>query len=522
MTKSLYVLFESAVGISLFDTTQEGSVVQDDRDILDFDRFSKIMNLTAFTPFKLPEDALAYIIEISQGILSKETVEFLTLNLPKVKEGKPAKFQLAIADPKLGAAIQDTMNLTCICDDHTQELYRGIRLHYAKFMKITPLDVEKAELALAHAYSRSAVKYDVNRTDNMVKQAVFLFDQLDKDINKLAMRSREWFGGHFPELSKIVEDNILFAHLVIAIKSRSTLTDESVEMLSEITKDAAMAKEIINASKISMGYDLSDIDCKNVEQFARRVVALADYRESLRTYLTNKMESVAPNLTAVIGVLVAARLVSHAGSLTNLSKFPASTIQILGAEKALFRALKTRKNTPKYGLIFHSSFVGKAGAKNKGRISRFLANKCALACRIDSFAEEPTPAFGEMMHDQVEERLKFYDSGVKPRKNLDVMREAAKKSVEQLTKKHEAAALVAPVVAADVAAEVPVAVVADVTAPAPTAPEDKKHKHKHHKHAADETAEQLTETVAAEAVVAPVEEKKSKKNKKARMEVEAQ
>jgi nucleolar protein 56 len=76
--------------------------------------------------------------------------------------------------------------------------------------------------------------------------------------------------------------------------------------------------------------------------------------------------------------------------------------QILGAEKALFRALKTRGNTPKYGLIFHSSFIGRAGAKNKGRISRYLANKCSIACRIDNFSESPTSRFGEKLREQVE------------------------------------------------------------------------------------------------------------------------
>lgn|SRR3990167_2753675 len=98
------------------------------------------------------------------------------------------------------------------------------------------------------------------------------------------------------------------------------------------------------------------------------------------------METVAPNLSALIGDQVAARLISHAGSLTNLAKYPASTVQILGAEKALFRAIKSRGNTPKYGLIFHSTFIGRAGARDKGRISRFLANKCSLAARIDSFS----------------------------------------------------------------------------------------------------------------------------------------
>ena len=123
------------------------------------------------------------------------------------------------------------------------------------------------------------------------------------------------------------------------------------------------------------------------------------------------------------GDAVAARLISHAGSLTNLAKYPASTVQILGAEKALFRALKTKGNTPKYGLIFHSTFIGRAAAKNKGRISRYLANKCSIACRIDNFAEEPTNKFGEKLREQVEERLRFYDSGEAPRKNVDCMKE---------------------------------------------------------------------------------------------------
>jgi len=116
-------------------------------------------------------------------------------------------------------------------------------------------------------------------------------------------------------------------------------------------------------------------------------------------------------------------LISHAGSLTNLAKYPASTVQILGAEKALFRALKTKGNTPKYGLIFHSSFIGKANARNKGRISRYLANKCSIASRIDCFSDFQTTLFGEKLKEQVEERLAFYDKGTAPRKNIAMMQE---------------------------------------------------------------------------------------------------
>lgn len=112
--------------------------------------------------------------------------------------------------------------------------------------------------------------------------------------------------------------------------------------------------------------------------------------------------------------------------MTNLAKAPASTVQILGAEKALFRALKTKGNTPKYGLIYHSTFIGRAEAKNKGRISRYLANKCSIATRIDSFSDNPTRVYGEKLREQVEERLKFYETGQAPRRNIDVMEEIAK------------------------------------------------------------------------------------------------
>merc|ERR1719188_1208784 len=174
---------------------------------------------------------------------------------------------------------------------------------------------------------------------------------------------------------------------------------------------------------------------QNIDTFSHQVVKLAEYRKSLHDYLKAKMDLVAPNLCALIGEIIGARLISHAGSLTNLAKYPASTVQILGAEKALFRALKTRGNTPKYGLIFHSSFISRAGAKNKGRISRYLANKCSIASRIDAFSEDATTVFGSKLKEQVEERLKFYETGDLPRKNVDVMNEAVEEAAAEMKKK---------------------------------------------------------------------------------------
>ena len=133
-----------------------------------------------------------------------------------------------------------------------------------------------------------------------------------------------------------------------------------------------------------------------------------------------------PNTSALVGETVTARLISHSGSLSTLAKYPASTIQILGAEKALFRALKTRSATPKYGLLYHSSFIGKAKMKNKGKISRYLANKLAMCSRIDAFSKDISNDYGNELRNQIDERLKYLDTGDKPRKNIDVMKKVEK------------------------------------------------------------------------------------------------
>jgi nucleolar protein 56 len=162
------------------------------------------------------------------------------------------------------------------------------------------------------------------------------------------MRIREWYGYHFPELIRIVTDNHQYARAAKLIGSKTTLTEAKLPELTDILEnDEVAARNVLDASRTSMGGELSEIDMLNISMFAERVISLAEYRRSLTTYLSEKMNQVAPSLTALIGERIGARLISHAGSLTNLSKYPASTVQILGAEKALFRALKTKGNTPK-------------------------------------------------------------------------------------------------------------------------------------------------------------------------------
>lgn len=236
------------------------------------------------------------------------------------------------------------------------DLMRGIRLHASKLLKGLEANyITKAQLGLGHSYSRSKLKFNVNRIDNMIIQAIALLDQLDKDVNLFSMRIREWYGYHFPELVKLVPDNYQYARVAQFIGDKDVLDEEKLPDLAVILDDdSTLAQNILDAARGSMGSSLSEIDMLNISAFAVRVVSIAEYRKSLISYLSEKMNLVAPSLTALLGERISARLISHAGSLTNLSKYPASTVQILGAEKALFRALKTKGNTPKVFVLFHT------------------------------------------------------------------------------------------------------------------------------------------------------------------------
>ncbi|KAI8672069.1 hypothetical protein LRP88_03418 [Fusarium phalaenopsidis] len=429
-----YALYESPVGYALFKVVHQQDAVglklkETQAAANDLAKFGKMVKLANFSPFR-PRghvEALENINLVSEGIVSDYLKSVLELNLPQTS-GKKTKVVLGVSEKNLAGAIKGVFpGIECETADTSDivgDVIRGIRLHADKLLGgLKSGDVEKAGLGMGHAYSRAKVKFSVTRNDNHIIQASATIDFQDKGVNQFFMRVREWYGWHFPELIKIVSDNLTYAKLVLAIGDKKSLNDDKLHDIAALLgEDGEKAQAIIDAAKVSMGLDISPADLEIVHGFAEAVVKQAENRKSTALYLEKKMSNVAPNLQTLIGTPVAARLISHAGSLTNLSKYPASTLQILGAEKALFRALKSKSNTPKYGLIYHSSFIGKAGVRNKGRISRYLANKCSMASRIDNFSEEPSTRFGEALKQQVEDRLEFYATGKKPAKNSDVMK----------------------------------------------------------------------------------------------------
>jgi len=492
----MYVQFEHASGYVLVHCENTDDI--NELDVSDWGVFSQAVRLVGFKPFTSAANALDNMNAISEGLVHDDMKAFLASNLP---EGQT----VGILDPKLLQTVKEECGVKVSGGEMVQEICRGIRVHMSQLVKaLEPKKENMAQLGLGHSYSRSKVKFNVNRSDNMVIQAIALIDQLDKDINTFAMRVREWYGYHFPEMVRLVNDNYQYCQLVKLIKNRKCLTavtDEMLEGIEKIVMDSAKAQAICDCARASMGMDISDFDLMNIDIFANKVISLANYRKKLQSYLSDKMNAVAPSLSSLIGDVVGARLISHAGSLTKLAKYPASTVQILGAEKALFRALKTRGNTPKYGLLFHSTFIGRATAKNKGRISRFLANKCSIASRIDAFSETPNTIFGDKLKEQVEERLKLYEDGTVPRKNLDVMKEA----IEAV---------------GAVAAEAPKRKAEDEGG---ADGEPKKKKKKKKKAVEEESTETVEETATAESVeTASPEKKKKKKKKKAAEEADTE
>jgi len=220
---------------------------------------------------------------------------------------------------------------------------------------------------------------------------------------------------------------VTYCRVVNIIGNRLEMNAAKEEALADLLPDESKVKEILGYLSMSMGSAFSEADSVMVNDLNQRCIDMANERDLLQEYLDARMNGLAPNLTEIIGSTVGAKLIAHTGSLVKLAKCPASTIQVLGAEKALFRALKSRSGkTPKYGLIFGSTWISRAKDKDKGRMSRVLSNKLAMASRIDCFSKPgfATNVYGTKLREQLEERLNYWATGKVPRTNQEVMEEA--------------------------------------------------------------------------------------------------
>jgi len=243
------------------------------------------------------------------------------------------------------------------------------------------------------------IKGASEKRDLIVAQGIQTLDDLDRTVNLFMGRLREWYGVYFPELDRLIEKHETYARLSMNLGYKE---DYSIENLEKENIPKERAAFVAKAAESSMGADISDADLKQIQLLAKNVLELYELRKETEHYVDRTMEEMAPNVRTVAGALLGARLIALAGSLQNLAIRPASTIQVLGAEKALFRSLKTGARPPKHGLIFQHTLLHDAKRWQRGKIARVIAGKLAIAARADVFGGK---YIGDMLKEEINKRV---------------------------------------------------------------------------------------------------------------------
>lgn len=232
-----------------------------------------------------------------------------------------------------------------------------------------------------------AAKSQISRTDtddSRIIQAVEALDDIDKNVNELSERLFEWYGRYFPELEMTGEE---LAGFVSAYGSRANVPE---------------GHYLYEKASQSMGAELSFADEELLRAFANNICSLYDTRRYVENYINTSMDSVAPNLCSITGASIGARLMSMAGSLEKLAAFPSSTVQVIGANRALFKHLRSRAPSPKHGIIFNNPVIKNAPWWQRGKLARALAAKISLAARTDFYSGEPDPSIKEALDKKLE------------------------------------------------------------------------------------------------------------------------
>jgi len=326
-------------------------------------------------PFPKEGRAKSYL-DASSGTISEQEISWLKENL---KLG-----DLLFSD---SGVLQGLRELTNEIQPVTELEQREIRKNQIQVLAKSGLagSVEEAEDSVREVsveISSLRIKEMSSNPDLQAMEAVQALDEVDKTANILSSRLREWYGLHFPELTSMVDDNISLTKLILNFKSRDNY---DADLLEQMGYSKAKSKAIDASSKASRGANMREEDIARIVQLAEEAQRLYALRDKLASHVEKTMREVAPNLTDIAGATIGARLIAKAGGLRKLSIMPASTIQILGAEKALYRALKSGARPPKHGILFQHAAVHSAPKWQRGKVARSVAGKLAIAARIDSF-----------------------------------------------------------------------------------------------------------------------------------------
>lgn len=262
--------------------------------------------------------------------------------------------------------------------------YRGsfFEKYLGEVFGITPREYIEKSRSITVVQVRRKLRQAAEKRDLFIGQAISSVDDIDKILNLVGSRIREWYGLHFPELEDLIKDQRDYVFLIHELGHRGNFTVSNLVKLG-IPEDRAA--RIASAASKSVGAEMADWDLAPIRSYAKVYLDLFDLRKQLSDYIDEAMVEVAPNVRELVGSLLGARLIMLAGGLMRLALLPASTIQVLGAEKALFRALRTGGKPPKHGIIFQYPDIFRAPRWQRGKIARALAAKLAIAAKADAF-----------------------------------------------------------------------------------------------------------------------------------------
>ena len=263
-------------------------------------------------------------------------------------------------------------------------------------------------------YSKQQIRDVSGQEDLQIIEGINSLDELDKAINILMARINEWYGLHFPELETLVKDSNEYFKFVSLGLNRSSITEKDLVSFSFSEKKL---DAIFSAAQDSKGGEINSKDLSIISILSENVINLVKVRDKMLNYINDLMNNVAPNLSAIAGPTIGARLIAKSGGLMKLAKLPSSTIQVLGAEKALFRSLKSGSRPPKHGIIFQHDKVHSSPKWQRGKIARSLASKIAIAARIDVFRGSKEIDIEHSLDERYREIQEKYASPVANRNN---------------------------------------------------------------------------------------------------------
>ena len=354
----------------------KATIIQFTFGVAAFDEQNNLVE-TAFFPRK-PQAAAKNIMKIEVGKISEITSLITLLQ-------NTGYDTFAFENPDIATETQRKLNIKAkVLKTSEAEVFRA-RMEQIAVETGFVKDAEEFSLwnrNVSMELAKLRIKGAVEKRDLIIAQAIQTLDDLDRTVNLFMSRLREWYGIHFPELDRLIEKHETYARLVMNLGNRDNFSFEALEKES-IPKERA--ETAAKAAETSMGADVEEHDLAEIQALSQNVLKLYELRKKMENYVEKTMEEVAPNTKAIAGSLLGARLIATAGSLQNLAMRPASTVQVLGAEKALFRSLKTGARPPKHGLIFQHPLLHDAKRWQRGKIARVLAGKLAIAARADAF-----------------------------------------------------------------------------------------------------------------------------------------